>query len=154
MRQTIRRSIPRRGSTGRPLLYWKVMDMKGTQAMDHVRDEMASAKNDYVSALGEMMTVYLQRNPEAEIAEDKTLAGAFKHLHSAAQKKQKDRFYAMPPAEAFALMMQYYDQTPADGEFEACMLAVIGQTVPDAPAPTRQPDPLDDLLDLDALLEG
>lgn len=43
MRQTIRRSIPRRGSTGRPLLYWKVMDMKGTQAMDHVRDELASA---------------------------------------------------------------------------------------------------------------
>ena len=130
--------------------------MKGTEAMDHVRDEMAAAKNDYISALGELMTAYLRRNPEAEIAGDKTLEGAFKHLHSAAQKKQKDRFYAMPPAEAFALLIQYYNQTPADGEFEACMLVAIGQSAPDAPEPVRTPEPVPeaDLFDLDALLGG
>lgn len=130
--------------------------MKGNELMDCIRDEMAGASNDYVTMLGELMTVYLQRHPETEIEEGKTLEGAFKHLHSVAAKKQKNRFYAMPPAEIFALLMEYYGQKPGESEYEACMAGAIGQTVPDsptpAPAPKREAAPEADPFDLDALL--
>lgn len=129
--------------------------MRGNELMDHVRDEMAAAGDGYVEMLGEMMTVYLQRHPETEIGDGKTLKGAFAHMRSAAQKKQKDRCYAMPPAEAFALLMEYYGIASGAGEYEACMLAVIGQTTPDKPGeipPAPQKEPEGDPFDIDALL--
>ena len=130
--------------------------MRGNQLLDSVRDAMASADDGYVEALGEMMTVYLQRHPETEVEDGKSLKGALGHLRSVAQKKQKDRCYAMPPAEAFALLLEYYGITPGAGEYKACMLALIGQTDTaaheDMPQPVPQKEPEGDLFDLDALL--
>jgi len=73
MRQTVRRSIPRRGSTGRPLFYWQVMDMKGTQAMDHVRDEIVvdnfagggGASTGIEIAIGRSVDIAINHDPAA-----------------------------------------------------------------------------------------
>lgn len=47
--------------------------MKGTEAMDHVRDEMAKAKDGYTAYMGELMTAWLRLHPDAELDGKKTL---------------------------------------------------------------------------------
>ena len=129
--------------------------MKGTEAMDAIRDEMAAAKDDYVSCMGELMTEYLRMHPDAEIGKDKTLKGAFDHLKAQAKKKQKGGCYAMPPQEIFFGMMEYYGLPATAQDAAKCFSAAVGQTAPDpvdipAPAATASDDPFD----LDALLGG
>ena len=131
--------------------------MKGTELMDRIRDEMNAADNDYIDTMGDLLTEYLRMHPDAEVDGKKSLKGAFDALRSQAQKKQKGGCYAMPPREVFGGMMEYFElpHTPAD--YSACMAAVIGQSAPDAPAPAVEApktENLNDLLDLDALLEG
>lgn len=131
--------------------------MKGTQAMDHIRDEMAATKEDSISVIGEMMTVYLMRNPEVEIAEDKTLKGAYGAMFDLAKKNRgKSNCYFMQPRMAFDTIMQYFGIKPDQAEFDACMLGMIGQSAPDThdAAPAQSESDIDDLLDLDALLGG
>lgn len=131
--------------------------MKGNELMDCVRDEMAAAKHGYIEMLGEMMTAYLRRHPETEVDEKKTLEGAYKHLHSTAAKKQQSRCYAMPPAEGFGLLMEYYGLPHDKAEYEACMLEMLGQSVldkPDSTPPVQAAKPTDDPFDLDGLLGG
>ena len=141
--------------------------MKGPELMDRIRDEMAAAKNDYIAAMGELMTEYLRLHPECEIDDKKNLSGAFDALREAARKKAKGGCYAMPPQEVVRGMVEYFGLPHADADYRACMAAMIGQRVPDAPAPIAPapitpaapaPEPkrttggLDDLLDLDALM--
>ena len=131
--------------------------MKGNELMDRVRDEMAAAKHGYIEMLGEMMTAYLRRHPETEVDGKKTLEGAYRRLHSAAAKKQQDRCYAMPPAEGFGLLMEYYGLPHDRAEYEACMLEMLGRSAPDrsdAAPPAQAAKPKDDLFDLDGLLGG
>lgn len=126
--------------------------MKGTEAMDHVRDEMAKAKDGYMAYMGELMTAWLRLHPDAELDVKKTLAGAFAALKATAQKKAKSRCYAMPPDEIFAGMMEYYGIATEDGDFGACVQAMYG-TAPEArKAPAERPVSLG--LDLDELLGG
>lgn len=131
--------------------------MKGNELMDCVRDEMAAAKHGYIEMLGEMMTAYLRRHPETEVDEKKTLEGAYKQLHSTAAKKQQGRCYAMPPAEGFGLLMEYYGLPHDKAEYEACMLEMLGQSAPDRPDSTPSVQAAksdDDPFDLDGLLGG
>ncbi|MBP3409427.1 MAG: hypothetical protein J6M10_00360 [Clostridia bacterium] len=158
--------------------------MRGTEAVDLIRDQMAKTKDEYIGMMGEVMTEYLRLHPETEIDKDKTLQGAFDHLKAEAKKKQKGGCYAMPPKEIFAGMMLYYGLTPEDGDAMRCFAAAMGQTAPDpvdvpvhtapgkegqkgrlaasAPAaPTRTRDTkwggrqsAEDPFDLDALLGG
>lgn len=130
--------------------------MKGTELMDRIRDEMAAAKNDYVSMMGEMLTEYLRIHPETEIDSKRSLKGAFEALKQIAKKKQSGGCYAMPPREVFDEMMIYFDIPHADADYKAVMLAMIGQPAPDIPtpkAPPKQTAPTGDFFDLDALLE-
>jgi len=132
--------------------------MKGNELMDAIRDEMARGglakhENAYVTALGEAMTVFIQRNPETEIAEGKTLKGAYQ----AAMKEARGNGNGLAtPQMVFDSTMKYYGITPKKGELVACLLAMLGQTAPDKPqpAPATKAAPEDDLFDLDALLEG
>ncbi len=130
--------------------------MKGTELTDRIRDEMAAAKNDYVSMMGEMMTEYLRIHPETEIDEKKSLKGAYDVLYGIARKKQKGGCYAMPPREVFGEMLGYYGLPHTGADFAACMMAVIGQTAEDGAAEKNTAIPrkesTDDLFDLDALL--
>lgn len=132
--------------------------MKGQVLIDRIRDEMAAAKNDYVSMMGELMTAYLRIHPDTEIDGAMKLDGAFNALREAARKKQKGGCYAMPPREVFDRMLEYYKIPHADADYAACMAAVIGQSAPDRPepmsaaAPEPTEDDLIDLLDIDALL--
>lgn len=132
--------------------------MKGTEAIDAVRDQMAQAKDDYVATLGELMTEYLRLHPETELPEGSTLKGAFEHLKGMAKKKAKGGCYAMPPKEIFDGMMEYYGLKPEDGDAGRCFAAAIGQTAPDpvcAPEPVRAAAPArNDPFDLDSLLGG
>lgn len=102
--------------------------MKGTELTDRIRDEMAAAKNDYVSMMGELMTEYLRLHPQTEIDDKKNLKGAFDALQAIARKKQKGGCYAMPPREVFGEMLAYYGLAHTDADFAACMMAVIGQS--------------------------
>lgn len=131
--------------------------MKGTELADHIRDEMAKAGHDYIDMLGELMTEYLRRHPETEIDGKLTLKGAYDALRERAKKKAKAGCYAMPPKEAFDGMMDYYGLPHSDADYGACMMAMIGQRAPDAPAqeppkPVKAANDLADLLDIDALL--
>ena len=90
------------------------------QAMDRIRDEMAASKESGVQAVGEMVTAALREHPEyAEAIQaagrDRTLAGLFKKMYGIAAKKQKDRFYYMPPDEAEALMREWYGIKDGEG---------------------------------------
>lgn len=130
--------------------------MKGTELMDRIRDEMAAAKNDYISMMGEMLTEYLRLHTETEIDSKCNLSGAFEALKQIAKKKQRSGCYAMPPREVFGEMMIYFGLPHADADYKAVMLAMIGQPAPDIPtpkAPLKQTAPTGDLFDLDALLE-
>lgn len=141
--------------------FQEVIEMKGPELMDRIRDEMA-AKNDYIASMGELMTEYLRLHPECEIDDKKNLSGAYNALRESARKKAKGGCYAMPPQEVFRGMIEYFGLPHADADYRACMAAMIGQSVPDAPtpiapaAPTPEPKRsaggLDDLLDLDALM--
>ena len=128
--------------------------MRGTEAMDLIRDQMAKSKDDYVSMMGEVMTEYLRMHPDAEIGEDRTLKGAFDHLKAEAKKKQKGGCYAMPPKEIFDGMMAYYGLTPEDGDGARCFATALGQSTPDPVEPMEPVKPAkdDDLFDIDALL--
>lgn len=108
------------------------------RAMDKIRDEMAAAKDDYISIIGEMMTEYLQANPsvaEAILTEGKTLAGAYGAMHEEARKNRNGRScVCIPPEKAKEIILGYYGLKPA------------------APVSVAPPVPRDDDLDLDALL--
>ena len=91
--------------------------MKGQVLIDRIRDEMAAAKNDYVSMMGELMTAYLRIHPDTEIDGTLKPVGAFNALREAARKKQKGGCYAMPPREVFDGMLDYYKLPHADAVF-------------------------------------
>ena len=124
--------------------------MKGTEAIDHVRDEMAKSESGYTRMLGELMTAWLRMHPDAEIDEKKTLAGAYAALKETARKKQTDGCYAMANDEAFEGMMEYYGIAPDNGDFNACMAAMYGAQPEAQPKAAHKPDTLG--LTLDELL--
>lgn len=126
--------------------------MKGTEAIDHIRDEMAAATDGRIEAIGEMMTLVLQAHPETEIAEGKTLKGAFDAMYDRAKKSQKGGFFAFAPGEAFAEVMKYYGLGYGPKEFYAIMCGEAKpQAIAEVIAPKKAaPDPFD----LDALMEG
>lgn len=127
--------------------------MKGTGAIDYIRDEMAAATDGRVEAIGEMMTMVLQAHPEIEIAEEKTLKGAFDAMHDHAKKNQKGGFFAFAPGQVFAAVMKYYGLQYGPEEFYAIM---CGGAKPQAAAEMPKPKTarVTDLFDLDALMEG
>ena len=126
--------------------------MKGTEAIDHVRDEMAKAKDGYTAYMGGLMTAWLRLHPDAELDGKKTLAGAFAALKATAKEKAKGGCYAMPPDEIFAGMMEYYGITTDDGDFGTCVQAMYGTAHEARKAPAERPVSLG--LDLDELLGG
>lgn len=128
--------------------------MKGTELIDSIRDEMAASKDAYITQMGEMMTAYLMRHPETEVAEGKTLKGAFSRLEKVAEKKKSGRCYAMPTAEALGLMLKAFGlPEPAPDEWMQCLMAMDGKTQAPAPAAPAKPAP-GGLLDVDDLLGG
>lgn len=137
--------------------------MRGNEATDAIRDEMAKSKNDYIRTLGELMTEYLRIHPEAEIPEKSTLEGAYKALQEQAKKKVKGECYTMPPMEIFNGLMEHYGLKATREDAVSCFMGAIGQNRPDAPTPAPAPaaapaaqkpapKPADDLFDLDALM--
>lgn len=81
------------------------------QAMDAIRDEMASA-GGAVAQVGEIATELLRRNPDrAEAVAGKSLKGAFAAMRAAAEKRRgQDRStcVCVGPEEATAIIAAYY----------------------------------------------
>ena len=96
--------------------------LSGARLMDAVRDEMAANTDGYIDQLGQIMTAWLRRHSQAEIASDRTLRGAFEQIRAAARNKAKNGCYAMPYTEAYAGLMEYYGMPVKLDECAACML--------------------------------
>lgn len=129
--------------------------LSGEMLMDAIRDEMARADSDAIAQLGELMTAYLRRHPEAEADSGCTLQAAYDRMQKKARSRQKGGCYAMHWREIFAVLMEAFGLTPEPGEDGACFAEMLGQRVPDAAeAPARREAGDLDALDLDALMEG
>lgn len=79
------------------------------QAMDAIRDEMASA-GGAVAQVGEIATELLRRNPDrAEAVAGKSLAGALDKMRKAAEKRRgRETCVCVGPEEATAIIAAYY----------------------------------------------
>lgn len=111
------------------------------QAMDRIRDEMATLKpGDLIAAVGEIATELLERNPDrAENVEGKTLKAAFSKIESAAKARKKGSgAVCVGPDEAARIVARYYG-------FEVEGTAVSASAVAPEPGTTR--DALDDLME-------
>lgn len=129
----------------------EVTRMKGTEAIDHIRDEMAASREPYVGVIGEMMTTLLQAHPDTEIHGDKTLKGAFDVLREHAKKNQKGGYYAYAPEEAFRKVMEYYGLAYGMNDFITADRNA--KTQPTAAPARTEPEKPRDMFDLDALME-
>lgn len=127
--------------------------LKGARLMDAVRDEMAANTDGYIDQLGQIMTAWLRRHPQTEIASDRTLRGAFEQIRATARKKAKNGCYAMPYTEVYVGLMEYYGMPVKLDECAACMLEMCNAAEEGARESTATA-PEADALDLDALLEG
>ena len=128
--------------------------LSGARLMDAVRDEMAANTDGYIDQLGQIMTAWLRRHPQAEIASDRTLRGAFEQIRATARKKAKNGCYAMPYTEVYVGLMEYYGMPVKLDECAACMLEMCSAGREDGRAEPATAPAGDESLDLDALLEG
>ena len=130
-----------------------------TSAMDKIRDEMAKGKGRYVQVVGEYLTDYLHRHPEAESAilqKGKTIAGSLEAMKAAARKEAVDGCGVIDDETGFRIVLEYFGikkepdvlSTPANVLKETPN--VLKETPEMHKAVPIAPDPFD----LDALLGG
>ena len=113
-------------------------------ATDKLRDEMAKANSRYVQVVGEYLTDYLQRHPEAEaaiLAKGKSIQGSMNAMVAEASKRKQGNVAVLDDRTAFEIVLKYFGIEKA----EAAPETVTVETVPEA-----EPDPFD----LDALMGG
>lgn len=127
--------------------------IKGARLMDAVRDELAANHDESIDALGQIMTAYLRRHPEAEAPSDRTLKGAMEKMRAQAKQKARNGSYAMSFTEGYSILMEHYGFAARLDEAAACMLEMCNVEPEDAET-RRTAAPEADALDLDALLEG
>lgn len=127
-------------------------------AMDKIRDEMATSKNPGVQMIGEAMTKLLAECPELGSTieqEGKTLQGAFDRVKAYAKKHAQSGCCFVPPQKAAEIVAEYWGIDIAmmqQAVAEAYMPAVA--KMPEKPKETSAASSLMDELDLDALLGG
>ena len=117
-----------------------------TEAMDKLRDEMATSKSEGVQALGEGMTSWLREHPAeagALLAEGKNLKGAFAAMEAYARgQKRASTCVVVTPAKAREIALEYYG------------ISVKNEDGPREAAEHPVPHASAGALDLDALLGG
>ena len=117
-----------------------------TEAMDKLRDEMATSKSEGVQALGEGMTSWLREHPAesgALLAEGKNLKGAFAAMEAYARgQKRASTCVVVTPAKAREIALEYYG------------ISVKNEDEPREAAEHPVPHASAGALDLDALLGG
>lgn len=138
-----------------------------TNAMDKIRDEMARTKSRYVQVIGEFLTDYLLKHPEAEaaiLAEGKTINGSLRDLENYARQHKEGSVAVVDDRTAFGVVLEYFGikgKAAAAGASSVTAGAVppsqTGQGLGDPQTPadtttvsTLTPDPFD----LDALMGG
>lgn len=120
-------------------------------AMDKVRDEMAKGKGRYVQVVGEFLTDYLQRHPEAETAiltKGKTIAGSLEEMKKEAKKEAVNGCGVLDDETAFGIVLKYFGINPGQNVLNPGQNVLNpGGNVIEAQKPTAL-----DPFDLDALL--
>lgn len=80
-------------------------------AMDKLRDEMAKNNRRYVQVVGEFLTDYLLRHPEAEAAildRGKSITGSLAAMKAEASKQKEGSVAVLDDAAAFAIVLRYF----------------------------------------------
>ena len=88
--------------------------------MDKIRDELAKDSRQYVQVVGEFLTGYLMKHPEAEekiMAEGKSIAGSLRAMEDAARKVKQGTVAVLDDRTAFGIVLGYFGiEDGEDGE--------------------------------------
>lgn len=82
------------------------------KAIDKIRDEMAGkANNPYVQYVGDYLTEYVQRHPEAAgaiLTEGKTIEGSLKEMEKYAREHKSGNCAVVSDQDGFGIVMKYF----------------------------------------------
>lgn len=87
--------------------------------MDKIRDELAKDPRQYVQVVGEFLTGYLLKHPEAEekiMAEGKSIGGSLRAMEDAARKVKQGSVAVLDDRTAFGIVLGYFGIEGEDGE--------------------------------------
>ena len=79
--------------------------------MDKIRDELAKDSRQYVQVVGEFLTGYLLKHPEAEekiMAQGKSIAGSLRAMEDAARKVKQGSVAVLDDRTAFGIVLGYF----------------------------------------------
>jgi hypothetical protein len=129
--------------------------------MDKLRDEMAKNGDNYVQVVGEYLTDYLLKHPEAEAAlldKAKSVKGSLDAVRKEAAKVKTGNMAILDDKTVFGIVLGYYGIQGTGNREQGTGIARQANEMPDsveAPAPTEEAHvtaPTADPFDLDALL--
>ena len=117
------------------------------KAMERIRDEMAKNSQRYVQVVGEYLTEYLQKHPEAAkklASGKKSISGSLAAMRKEAEKQKEGNVAVLDDAEAFGIVLRYYEAEPLPARAEK-------ETAPDKRRRAEKAAEADPF-DLDALM--
>ena len=111
--------------------------------MDKIRDELAKDSRQYVQVVGEFLTGYLLKHPEAEekiMAQGKSIAGSLRAMEDAARKVKQGSVAVLDDRTAFGIVLGYFGIE--DGEDGEVVTGVVPATRTSSdPAKAGPPSP-------------
>jgi len=148
-----------------------------TNAIDMLRDEMATSTTRYVQVVGEFMTDYLLEHPEDQdtvLNSGKSIKGSVEQMKTEAAKHKEFNVAVLDDETAFGIVLKYYGLKDKRGKRGTGTSSVTADAVPpvhgpagpvsretahsavsralDAPEGKAEEEP--DPFDLDALMGG
>ena len=87
--------------------------------MDKIRDELAKDSRQYVQVVGEFLTGYLLKHPEAEekiMAQGKSIAGSLRAMEDAARKAKQGSVAVLDDRTSFGIVLGYFGIEEGEAE--------------------------------------
>jgi len=129
-----------------------------TNAIDMLRDEMATSTTRYVQVVGEFMTDYLLEHPEDQntvLNSGKSIKGSVEQMKTEAAKHKEFNVAVLDDETAFGIVLKYYGLKDKRGKRGTGTAATGTSSAPDgAPSPEGKAEEEPDPFDLDVLMGG